>query len=71
MDDALEGLLGSLRKSQRTVITLVVKALASLREARCPIAVKNQGSPTLSLVGGLTHRPDFRFFQAPHRQIHL
>jgi len=33
MEDALESLLGSLRKSQRTVITLVVEALASLRQA--------------------------------------
>lgn len=33
MKDALEGLLGSLRKSQRTVIILVVEALASLRQA--------------------------------------
>jgi hypothetical protein len=33
MDDALESLLGDLRKSQRTVIRLVVEALASLRQA--------------------------------------
>jgi hypothetical protein len=39
MEDALESLLGSLRKSQRTVIALVVEALASLRQAASiPIA---------------------------------
>jgi len=40
MEDALESLLGSLRKSQRTVIALVVGALASLRQAASiPIAM--------------------------------
>jgi len=40
MEDALESLLGSLRKSQRTVIALVVAALASLRQAASiPIAI--------------------------------
>jgi hypothetical protein len=40
MKDALETLLGSLRKSQRTVVALVVGALATLRQAASlPIAL--------------------------------
>jgi hypothetical protein len=33
MEKALESVLGPLRKSQRTVISLVVEALVSLRQA--------------------------------------
>jgi hypothetical protein len=40
MEEALESLLGSLRKSQRTIIMLVVEALTSLRQAASiPIAM--------------------------------
>ena len=62
MDDALEGLLASLRKSQRTVITLVVKALASLREARSfPIAAVLAQQTGCLLPSGL-----IRFYRLLH-----
>ncbi len=55
MDDALETLLGPLRKSQRTVISLVVKALAQLREARSFSIAAALAQQTGSLVpSGLT-----------------
>jgi hypothetical protein len=62
MEDALDSLLGSLRKSQRTVIALVVEALASLRQAASiPIAMV-----VAQRTGGLVPSALIRFYRLLH-----